>query len=86
MCGADIPPGQACNSVLDRSAAITPACMTGTLPAGTGGTIVDGTYHLTAQTYYNVGLCPTIALSGTLVVAGGCEQIVVDTPVVSPDP
>lgn len=75
MCGADIPPGQACNALVPNGAAVTPTCTTGTVPTGQGGTIVDGTYVLTAQTYYNASTCPTLALRQTVVFAGGCLQL-----------
>jgi len=46
------------------------------MPTGTGGTIVDGTYVLTAQTYYNAPGCPTGTLSVTVVISGSCFQAV----------
>ena len=42
---------------------------------GVGGDVVDGTYVLTSQTYYNVTSCPTEAVSETLTIAGGCIQV-----------
>lgn len=83
MCGAGTPAGQVCSDAPDNGPAITPTCATGAMPSGTGGTIVAGTYFLTAQTYYNVPFCPTTAISGTLVVGGGCIQSSTDTPVVT---
>ena len=74
MCSADVPAGQPCNTLANVATAITPTCTTGTMPAGEGGTIVDGTYVLTAQTYYNVAACPAGALSETVVIAGSCFQ------------
>jgi hypothetical protein len=82
-CGAGTPAGQACSNAPDNGPVITPTCTSGTMPSGTGGTIVAGTYHLTAQTYYNVPFCPTTALSGTLVIGGGCLQSSTDTPIVA---
>src|SRR5450432_3920658 len=75
MCGADVPPGQACNALVPKGAAVTPTCTTGMIPTGQGGTIVDGTYVLTAETYYNAPTCPTIAPRETIVFAGGCLQL-----------
>ena len=75
MCGADIPPGQACNTLVDPREAVMPTCATDTMPVGQGGAIVDGTYVLTAQTYYNVPVCPKVALSQIVQFAGGCMQI-----------
>ena len=83
MCGAGTPAGQACTDAPDNAPVITPTCATGAMPSGMGGTIVAGTYHLTAQTYYNVPGCPTTALSGTLVISGGCLQSSTDTPIVA---
>ncbi len=74
MCGGDTPQGQACNALVNVGALITPTCTTGVMPTGVGGAIVDGTYVLTSQTYYNVPACPTIALSGTALIAGRCRQ------------
>jgi len=79
-CGADVPAGQACNNLVNSAAAVTPTCTTGILPAGQGGSIVSGTYHFTAQTYYNVSSCPTTGVAETLVLAGGCLQVVSGEP------
>jgi hypothetical protein len=54
--------------------------MSGTLPTGQGGTIVDGTYVLTAQTYYNRSTCPTEALSETISFGGGCLDVASGAP------
>lgn len=83
MCGADTPAGQACNALTAMGAPITPTCMSGTLPTGQGGTIVDGTYVLTAQTYYNRTTCPTIGVSETIVFGGGCLELATGTPFVA---
>jgi hypothetical protein len=80
MCGADNPAGQECTSLKATGAPVTATCMTGTLPSGQGGTIVDGTYVLTAQTYYNRNTCPTIALSETIAFAGGCLELASGNP------
>jgi hypothetical protein len=75
-CGADVEAGQACNALANVATPITPTCMTGTMPTGTGGTIVDGTYVLTSQTYYNLSTCPTEPLTATIAITGGCLQLV----------
>jgi hypothetical protein len=62
--------------VVDVSTPIKPTCVTGELPVGTGGTIVDGTYTLTEQIYYNTPGCPSLPMGGTLVIAGDCVQSV----------
>jgi hypothetical protein len=54
--------------------------MPGTIPAGTGGTIVDGTYTLTSQTYYGTTACPSEPVDATLEIAGGCVQEVSASP------
>ncbi len=73
-CSANVPKGQACNTLANVGAAITPTCMAGTIPAGSGGTIVDGRYTLTAQTYYGTTPCPSAPVSATIEIAGGCVQ------------
>jgi hypothetical protein len=76
-CGAGVPAGQACNALTDVATAITPTCVSGTIPTGQGGTIVEGTYVLTAQTYYNLASCQNRpALSETIEITGGCLQLV----------
>jgi hypothetical protein len=79
-CSANVPAGQACNALSNVGSSVTPTCMTGTIPRGTGGTIVDGTYVLTAQTYYNSATCSTIPVGGTIELAGGCLQLVIGVP------
>lgn len=73
--GACVGGGGTCNSIVDVASPIAPTCASGAVPAGTGGVIADGTYVLTAQTYYGVASCPTTRLSTTLVIAGGCYQV-----------
>jgi hypothetical protein len=73
-CGVGVPAGQPCNSLEDVGSAVTPTCTTGAMPSGTGGTLVDGTYVLTAQTYYNEDFCPGTPISGTILIAGNCVQ------------
>ena len=74
VCSAEVPAGQACNTIANVATLITPTCTTGTMPTGTGGVIVDGTYVLTAQTYYSAPNCPTAQLSETVEIAGDCFQ------------
>jgi hypothetical protein len=80
VCSANVPAGQACNALTDVGSLVTPTCATGAMPRGTGGTIVDGTYVLTAQTYYNEAACSPVAISGTIELAGGCLQLVAAAP------
>lgn len=54
-------------------------CATGTPPAQTGGTIVDGTYAVTASVNYNCGDSGNVAteeVAETVVATGGCLQFV----------
>jgi hypothetical protein len=67
-----------CNLVSQRGATIAATCGSGTPPAATGGTIIDGTYVLVESRFF--GVCVTSALAETLVVAGGTAQSVVTTP------
>src|SRR5262245_16882190 len=78
MCSAGVPPGQACSTLQNIASPITPTCVTGTMPNGAGGTILDGTYVLASQTYYNDGACPMTPLSETVVISGGCIQLAFD--------
>jgi hypothetical protein len=80
-CGVGVAQGQACNTVTDVGTVVTPTCMSGTIPAGTGGTIVDGTYTLTSQTYYGSTTCSYGSLSGTVEITGGCIQQASSTPI-----
>jgi hypothetical protein len=77
MCGADVPAGQACNTLTNLGAAFTPVCKTGTPPSGTGGPIADGTYVLTGQDKYGSTSCSSpLPLAETLAIAGDCLQLV----------
>jgi hypothetical protein len=80
-CSANIPHGQACNTLMSVGAAVTPTCMSGTIPTGTGGTIVDGTYTLTSQIYYGSTTCSSTPINATLEIAGGCVQEVSSLPI-----
>ncbi|MBX3190229.1 MAG: hypothetical protein KF819_24735 [Labilithrix sp.] len=75
-CGAEITDGGSCNDVRDVGVPVMPTCLTGDVPAGSGGTIEDGTYVLVAQTYYNVPRCPTSQVTATVLISGGCFQLV----------
>jgi hypothetical protein len=78
-CSANVPAGQACNTLTNVGAMITPTCDPGSIPTGTGGTIVDGTYTLTAQVYYG-GTCTTTGVNATLEIVGDCVQEVSGAP------
>jgi hypothetical protein len=82
-CSANVPPGQACNTLASVGAAVTPTCMSGSIPAGTGGTIVDGTYTLISQTYYGSTTCSSTPINATLEIAGACIQEVTNTPILA---
>jgi hypothetical protein len=80
-CGVGVPAGQACNTIASVGATVGSTCQAGTIPTGTGGTIVDGTYTLTAQTYYNGSTsCTSEGVNATLEIAGGCIQEVSTAP------
>jgi len=76
MCGADVPPGQECNTLEKLGTAITPVCSTESSPSGTGGVIADGTYVLTAQTTYSANCTSPLPISETITIAGDCIQVV----------
>src|SRR4051812_14699317 len=80
-CSANVPRGQACNTLTSVGATVTPTCVSGTIPTGTGGTIVDGTYTLISQTYYGSTACSSVAVNATLEIAGGCVQEGTSAPI-----
>jgi hypothetical protein len=47
--------GPQCNAIANGAPVVTPTIVDGTRPAGAGGEIKDGTYFVTAVTYYLVG-------------------------------
>jgi hypothetical protein len=72
----DMSNGQ-CNQIAIPTASITITAGTGSLPTASGGTIVDGTYTLTASTDYSVGdALVGQATAGVMVVANGTIQSV----------
>ena len=75
-CGADVPPGQECNTLEKLGTAITAVCSTESPPSGTGGVIADGTYVLTAQTTYSANCTNPLPISETITIAGDCIQVV----------
>src|SRR4051812_45736103 len=71
--GGDTPDA-GCNTLTQLGAPVTPPCDPGSAPAAAGGTIVDGTYVLSASRFH--GGCSTEPLAETLVVAQGTVQSV----------
>lgn len=65
----------ACNTVAITAPAITDANGAGTKPVPEGGTIADGTYEVTAHTYYAPGSAKGTTYQVMLVVAGSTAQI-----------
>ncbi len=80
MCGADVPTGQACNTLTASGPSVAIACATGSMPTGKGGTIAEGRYNLTQTTYYNFSNCQTLSLTETIDLSGGCLQLVSGMP------
>jgi hypothetical protein len=62
--------------VTNGAAPIMATCVSGTMPTGTGGTLVDGTYVLSQQTYYNFPGCPFEPLAATFELWGMCIEAV----------
>ncbi len=79
--------GAACNDLTPQGSTVTLTCANGAAPAAAGGTIVDGTYNLTAAVIYvgtaDAGACASGAPSveATLVVSssGTVVQVVAST-------
>ena len=73
---AGVLPDGACNSLeqLDTTP-VSGTCGTGAQPTGTGGTIADGTYVLTAQArYLDAGCTAGVTFEATIQITGGCFQ------------
>lgn len=77
--------GGACNSVAKSGPVVTITCASGAVPAGTGGTIVDGTYNLTAHVRYlaDGGACSGGTDQSTEVIAGTSVQVIGGTGALS---
>jgi hypothetical protein len=75
-CGDNVPAGQACNTLQNMASPLLPTCATGTMPTGTGGTIVDGTYVLTSSLQYGQSCTTPLPVAETLTIAGDCIQLV----------
>ena len=75
-CGSDATPGPACNTLRNDGPAVSVMASTATAPAPAGGTIVDGTYVLTAATGYAISpaVIPTTTLSAVMQIAGSTMQ------------
>ena len=67
--------GGACNTVAITAPVVTDSSGAGTKPTPAGGTIADGTYQVTAHTYYAPGSAKGNTYKVMLVVAGGTAQI-----------
>jgi hypothetical protein len=77
VCSSNVPQFQACNTLANIAPVVTPTCVTGAMPTGTGGTIVEGTYVLTSQTWYNDSSCDTREPGQeTIVISSGCYQAI----------
>jgi hypothetical protein len=80
-----LPDGGACNP-LPAGAPIMTQMGSGSAPASTGGTIVSGTYHVTASTVYGsctpgqVPLAETLSITATTSTSGSLEAAVWGSP------
>jgi hypothetical protein len=70
---AEAPDGS-CNALVNGATPITGTCQSGTEPSGTGGTIVAGTYLLTAQTDYASSCTAGTRYQVTMLIADGCLE------------
>jgi hypothetical protein len=70
---AGLPDGE-CTDLQELGASVTGTCPTGAQPAGAGGTVVDGTYVLTAQARYIDGGCVSETFQATMTVFGTCSS------------
>jgi hypothetical protein len=75
-CGENVPAGQACNTLQNMESPLAPSCASGSMPAGTGGTIVDGTYILTSYLLYGQSCTSPVPVAETLTITGDCIQLV----------
>lgn len=65
----------ACNALPQaQTMPVTGTCPAGAQPAGTGGTIADGTYVLTAQARYVDAGCTVAMYEATIEIVGACFQ------------
>jgi hypothetical protein len=80
VCGTDPTRTGTCNSLSATGPAVTVTCLTGTLPTGQGGTVVEGRYDLTELTYYNTSSCPTEPVTETLDLTSTCLLVASSTP------
>ena len=65
--------GGTCNALTAVNTTVTGTCSDGGQPVGTGGTVVDGTYVMTAREGTNAG-CTTATFQATMVVEGSCAN------------
>jgi hypothetical protein len=70
--------GAACGTVADTATPVPETQRTGSTPAPMGGTVADGTYHLTAWNVYPPATTDSDMHSTTLRIAGGTFEVVVD--------
>jgi hypothetical protein len=94
-CSTTLTDAGTCNSLTQLGGIVTPTCATGTEPTGTGGTPVDGTYNLTALTFYDCAdAAPPMGGWATFVLSGDCFEgvyelggnpVATETHVIGPD-
>jgi hypothetical protein len=74
-CSSDSPSAPAaCNALVNDGPTITIMASTSGAPAPTGGTIVDGTYVLTAATVFGVSSIPQVTASAVFQFSGNTMQ------------
>ena len=70
--------GQPCGTVPNGATPVSETQRTGPMPAPMGGTLADGTYHLTAWNVYSPATADADLHSATLRIASGVFEVVVD--------
>lgn len=70
--------GAACGTVADTASPVPETQRTGSPPAPMGGTLTDGTYHLTAWNVYPPATADSEMHSTTLRISLGTFEVVVD--------
>ena len=70
--------GQPCGTVPNGATPVSEIQRTGSMPAPMGGTLADGTYHLTAWNVYSPATADADLHSATLRITAGMFEVIVD--------